>query len=84
MASLLLSLFSFSFTDVGEDGDPVLKRRGIGNRKHSSYVVSINSSIKNHRLLGELEHLNIKTRLIDEKFASVMGEYVFSRFKFTM
>jgi hypothetical protein len=25
-------------------------------------------------LLGELEHLNIKTRLIDEKFASVMGE----------
>jgi hypothetical protein len=28
-------------------------------------------------LLGELEHLEIKTRLIDEKFASVMGEYVF-------
>jgi hypothetical protein len=28
-------------------------------------------------LLGELEHLKIKTRLIDEKFASVMGEYVF-------
>ena len=28
-------------------------------------------------LLGELEHVNIKTRLIDEKFASVMGEYVF-------
>ena len=28
-------------------------------------------------LLGELEHLNIKTRLIDEKFASVMGECVF-------
>ena len=27
-------------------------------------------------LLGELEDLNIKTRLIDEKFASVMGEYV--------
>jgi hypothetical protein len=25
-------------------------------------------------LLGELEHLKIKTRLIDEKFASVMGE----------
>jgi hypothetical protein len=24
--------------------------------------------------LGELEHLQIKTRLIDEKFASVMGE----------
>jgi hypothetical protein len=28
-------------------------------------------------LLGELEHLQIETRLIDEKFASVMGEYVF-------
>jgi hypothetical protein len=28
-------------------------------------------------LIGELEHLKIKTRLIDEKFASVMGEYVF-------
>jgi hypothetical protein len=25
-------------------------------------------------LLRELEHLKIKTRLIDEKFASVMGE----------
>ena len=28
-------------------------------------------------LIGELEHLKIKTRLIDETFASVMGEYVF-------
>ncbi len=27
--------------------------------------------------LGELEHLKIKTRLIDEMFASVMGEYEF-------
>ncbi len=27
--------------------------------------------------LGELEHLKIKTRLIDEMFPSVMGEYVF-------
>ena len=27
-------------------------------------------------LLGELEHLKIETRLIDEMFASVMGEYV--------
>jgi hypothetical protein len=26
--------------------------------------------------LGELEHLKIKTRLIDEKFQSVMGECV--------
>ena len=28
-------------------------------------------------LFGELEHLKIETRLIDEKFASVMGDYVF-------
>jgi hypothetical protein len=28
-------------------------------------------------LLGELEDLKIETRLIDERFASVMGEYVF-------
>ena len=29
-------------------------------------------------LLGELEHFDkIKTRLIDEKISSVMGEYVF-------
>jgi hypothetical protein len=27
-------------------------------------------------LLGELEHLKIETRLINEKFASVMGECV--------
>jgi hypothetical protein len=29
------------------------------------------------RLFGTLEHLKIKTRFIDEMFASVMGEYVF-------
>jgi hypothetical protein len=28
-------------------------------------------------LFWELEHLKIKTRLIDEMFVSVMGEYVF-------
>ena len=27
-------------------------------------------------LMGELEHLKIKTRLIGEMFASAMGEYV--------
>jgi hypothetical protein len=27
--------------------------------------------------LGELEHLKIETRLTDEMFPSVMGEYVF-------
>jgi hypothetical protein len=30
-----------------------------------------------HGLFGELEHLKIETRLIDEMFTSVMGEYVF-------
>ncbi len=30
----------------------------------------------------ELEHLQIETRLIDEMFASVMGEYVFLKFFF--
>ena len=29
------------------------------------------------QLVGELEHLKIKMRLIDEMFTSVMGEYVF-------
>jgi hypothetical protein len=29
------------------------------------------------RLFGELEHLKIKTRLTDKKFASVVGEDVF-------
>ncbi len=33
-------------------------------------------------LLGELEHLKIKTRLIDEKFASVMGECVIEDYFF--
>ena len=28
-------------------------------------------------MFGELEHLKIKTRLINEMFVSVMGEYVF-------
>jgi hypothetical protein len=28
-------------------------------------------------LIGELEHLKIETRLIDEMFGSVMDEYVF-------
>ncbi len=28
-------------------------------------------------LFGELEHLKIEARLIDEMFVSVMGEYVF-------
>ena len=31
-------------------------------------------------LLGELEHLKINTRSIDEKFVCVMGEYVFLKY----
>ena len=31
-------------------------------------------------LIGELEHLKITTRLINEKFVSVMGEYVFLKY----
>jgi hypothetical protein len=42
--SLFLSLLFLS--DVGENGGVVFVRRGIGNRKLASYVVSINSSIK--------------------------------------
>jgi len=30
-------------------------------------------------LVVELEHLKIETRLIDEKFANAMGEYVTER-----
>ncbi len=30
-------------------------------------------------LIGELEHLKIETRLIDEKFVNAMGEYVTKR-----
>jgi len=32
--------------------------------------------LEGNGLIGELEHLKIETRLIDEMFASVMGEYV--------
>ena len=33
--------------------------------------------ISQEMTVAGLEHLKIKTRLIDEMFASVMGEYVF-------
>ena len=39
--------------------------------------VEESTRLANTGLLGELEHLKIETRLIDEMFASVMGEYVF-------
>jgi hypothetical protein len=50
IVSLFLSLFFFSFSDVGENGDAPFIRKKIGNGKYASYVVSINSSIKNHWL----------------------------------
>jgi hypothetical protein len=31
-------------------------------------------------MIGELEHPQIKTRIIDEMFARVMGEYVFLKY----
>ncbi len=36
-----------------------------------------NLHVSHTGLFGGLEHLKIKTRLTDEMFASVMGEYVF-------
>jgi hypothetical protein len=47
IASLFLSLFFFLLSYVGENGDAPFIRR-IGKENHGSYVVSINSSIKNH------------------------------------
>jgi hypothetical protein len=45
---------------------------------HSKYKIMNSALVLTYtRLLGELEHLKIKTRLIDEMFVSVMGEYVF-------
>jgi hypothetical protein len=32
---------------------------------------------ENFKWIGGLEHLKIETRLIDEMFVNVMGEYVF-------
>jgi hypothetical protein len=40
--------FFFSLSDVGENGDAPFIRKKIGDGKRESYVVSINSSIKNH------------------------------------
>ena len=51
------------YMSVGVMKDEKLKLRDL----HASHTV----------LRGGLEHLKIKTSLIDEKFASVMGECVF-------
>ena len=40
-------------------------------------VINLRLKVKSEgSTLGELEHLKIKTRVIDERFASVMGECV--------
>jgi hypothetical protein len=49
---------------VGPMKDQKLKLRGL----HVSYTLGSS---------GGLEHLKIETRLIDERFPSVMGECVF-------
>ena len=50
---------------VGTMKDKNLKLRGL----HVSHTLGYSG--------GGPEHLKIETRLIDEMFASVMGEYVF-------
>ena len=51
---------------------------GMKDKKLKSCLLWIDKPNDKHLgysgLFGELEHLKIKTRLIDEKFASVMGE----------
>jgi hypothetical protein len=55
----ILKSFFFSLSDVGENGDVNFIRRGIENRKNTLYVVSINSSIKNHFYLLVSLHLSL-------------------------
>ena len=46
------------------------------------YKLKLRNLHDSHRdtgLVVELEHLEIETRLIDEKFANAMGEYVMQR-----
>jgi hypothetical protein len=57
-----------------------LKRRPICECRYDERLntkVEESTRLSHTGLIGEVEHLKIKTRLIDEKFASVMGEYVF-------
>jgi hypothetical protein len=46
-------------------------------RVHPTLILSrVGTCLTYTGLFGELEHLKIETRLIDKKFASVMGECV--------
>ncbi len=49
------------------------------NQENENYRQNLHMSVgsMNDKKLGELEHLKIKTRLIDEMFVSVMSKYVF-------
>ncbi len=49
----------------------------VGAMKDSKTKTEKSSRLTYTGLFGELEHLKIKTRLIDEMFPSVMGEYMF-------
>ena len=49
----------------------------VGAMKDSKTKTEKSTRLTYTGLLGELEHLKIKTRLIVEMFASVVGEYVF-------
>ena len=77
--------FFFSLSDVGENGDAPFIRRRIGKENHASYVVSINSSIKNQwyepardiidclSVLRFAAHFATRTnRAIKDLFASTM------------
>jgi hypothetical protein len=55
--------------------NPLLTTNNPGDERLK--IKSEKSTLLTHTgLFGELEHLKIKTRLIDEMFASVMGQYV--------
>jgi hypothetical protein len=49
--------------------------------KTKNYKAEESTSFGYSGLVGELEHLKLDTRLIDEMFPSVMGEYVFLKWQ---
>ena len=51
--------------------------KNVGTMKDYRTRVEESTRLACHRLVAELEHLKIETRLIDEMFVSEMGEYVF-------
>ncbi len=72
-----LSLYRHSFlytlfTESPNDLAPVARSRPRRKTKPEE-----STCLTYTGLIGELEHLKIETRLIDEMFVSVMGEYVF-------